>query len=75
MEMIYTSNTLYINIDERINFTLINRLQNKLYRIIDNYHITNIEITILNDLYYDKTLINDLVQDYKNKYNGHLIVK
>lgn len=75
MEMIYTSNTLYINIDERINFTLINRLQNKLYRIIDSYHITNIEITILNDLYYDKTLINDLVQDYKNKYNGHLIVK
>lgn len=75
MEMIYTSNTLYINIDERVNFTLINRLQNKLYRIIDSYHITNIEITILNDLYYDKTLINDLVQDYKNKYNGHLIVK
>lgn len=75
MEMIFSNNTLYINIEERINFSLINKLQNKLYRIIDSYNISNIEITILNESYYDKTLINDLINDYKTKYNGHLIVK
>ncbi len=75
MEMIFTNETLYINIEERINFTLINKLQKKLYRIIDSYHINNIEINILNESYYDKTLITDLIQDYKIKYNGHLIVK
>lgn len=73
--MIYTNNTLYINIEDRINFTLINRLQKKLYRILDSYHINNICITILNDTYYDTSLIKDLIADYKNKYNGHMIVK
>ena len=75
MEMIYTNNTLYINIEERINFSLIKNLQSKIYRIIDNYHISNIEISILNDTHYDTSLINDLISDYKIKYNGKIIVK
>ena len=44
MEMIYTDNTLYINIEDRINFTLIKNLQRRMYRILDSYHINNIEI-------------------------------
>lgn len=75
MELYYTNNTLYINIDERINFTLISKLQKRLYRIIDTYHISNIEISICNDSHYDKTLIQDLINDYKYRYNGKLIVK
>ena len=74
MELYYTNNTLYINIEERINFTIISKLQKKLYRILDTYHINNIEISILNDTYYDKTLIQDLINDYRYKYNGNLIV-
>ena len=75
MEMIFSNNTLYINVEERINFTLISKLQKKLYRIIDSYSINNIEINIVNESYYDKTLINDLINDYNAKYNGNLIVK
>ena len=75
MELIFSNNTLYINIEERINFTLIPKLQKKLYRIIDTYHISNIEISILNDSHYDRTLIQDLINDYRYKYNGKLIVK
>lgn len=75
MEMVYTNNTLYINIEERINFTLIKNLQKRLYRIIDSYHISNIEINITSDSYYDLSLINDFVNDYKAKYSGKLIVK
>ncbi len=75
MELIYMGNTLYVNIEERINFSLISRLQKKLYRIIDLYHINNIEINIFNNTYYDKTLITELISDYKSKYNGVLTVK
>lgn len=75
MEIIYTNNTLYINIEDRINFTLIKNLQRKMYRIIDSYHIKNIEICILNDTYYDFSLLQDLINDYKSKYSGKLIVK
>ena len=75
MEMIYTNSTLYINIEDRINFTLIKNLQRRLYRILDTYHIKKIEINILNDTHYDMSLLNDLVNDYKAKYSGKLIVK
>ena len=75
MEMIYTNNTLYINIEERINFTLIKNLQRRMYRIIDSYHINNIQINILNDTHFDITLLHDLINDYKSKYSGKLIVK
>ncbi len=75
MEIFYTNNTLYINIEDRINFSLIKNLQTKLYRIIDTYHISNIEINILDNSHYDTTLINDLISDYKIKYNGRIIVK
>ena len=75
MNIYYTNNTLYINIEDRINFTLINHLQKKLYRIVETYHINNIEIIISDDAHYDQSLIRDLVSDYKAKFNGHLIVK
>jgi hypothetical protein len=75
MEIIYTNSTLYINIEDRINFTLIKNLQRRLYRILDTYHIKKIEINILNDTHYDTSLLNDLVNDYKAKYSGKLIVK
>ena len=75
MEMVYINDTLYVNIDDRVDFTLIKRLRNKIYRIIDTYHISNIEIKILNDSHYDFTLIDDLINDYGTKYNGRIVVK
>ncbi len=75
MEMVYINDTLYVNIDDRVDFTLIKRLRNKIYRIIDTYHISNIEIKILNDSHYDFTLIDDLINDYRTKYNGRIVVK
>ena len=75
MDIYFTNNTLYINIEDRINFTLIHHLQKKLYRILNDYHISNIEIAINNNTHYDGSLITYLVSDYQAKYNGHLIVK
>lgn len=75
MEMFYTNDTLYVNIDDRVDFSLIKRLRNKIYHIIDMYHISNIEIKILNDNHFDLTLIDDLINDYKVRYNGKIIVK
>jgi len=74
MEMIYSGNTLIINVEDVINFTLIKRLRSKLYRIIDTYHISNIELNILYSGFYDTTLISDLLNDYKSKYSGHFII-
>lgn len=75
MEIYYTQNKLYINIEDRINFSLIYKLQRKLYRILDEYKIANIVINILSNEHYDMSLIDDLINDYKSKYNGSIIVR
>ena len=75
MEIYYTQNKLYINIEDRINFSLIYKLQRKLYRILDEYKIGNVVINILSNEHYDTSLIDDLVNDYKSKYNGSIIVR
>ena len=75
MEIYYTQNKLYINIEERINFSLIYKLQRKLYRILDEYNIANVVINILSNEHYDMSLIDDLINDYKSKYSGSIIVR
>lgn len=75
MEIYYTQDKLYINIEDRINFSLIYKLQRKLYRILDEYKIGNIVINILSNDHYDVSLIDDLINDYKSKYNGCIIVR
>ena len=75
MEIFYTGKTLYVNIEERINFSLINKLQRKIYNILDSYQIENITLNILNNEHFDKTLLDELINDYSNKYSGTIIIK
>ena len=75
MKMIYTNKTLYVDIEERINFSMVKKLKSRLFHLIDSYAITNIELNILNNEHYDMSLINELLDDYNRKYNGKLIIK
>lgn len=74
MEMTYTNNILYINIEERINFSLIKKLKCRLFYLIDSYGIEEIILNI-NDNHYDTSLIMELINEYNMKYNGKLTVK
>lgn len=75
MNMFYKDNVLYINIEEVINFTLVSKIQQKMYRIIDDYAINNVILNILTNERYDKTLLDDLINDYNGKYRGNIIVR
>ena len=74
MQMTYTNNILYINIEERINFSLIKKLKYRLFYLIDSYGIEEIILNI-NDNHYDTSLITELINEYNMKYNGKLTVK
>lgn len=74
MEIYYSKETLYIELNDSISFTLISKLKRKMYHILDIYKIYNIELKII-DNNYDKSLIEELIKEYKNKYNGTIIVK
>ena len=74
MKMIYINETLYVNIEERINFSMIKKLKSRLFNIIDSYAISNIELNILNNERYDTSLITELLDEYNRKYSGKLII-
>lgn len=75
MEIYFTNNKLYIDVNDRVDFSLINRLKKKLYKIVDTYKIFNIEMNILSNDCYDFTLIDELIDDFNSKYDGFFIVR
>lgn len=74
MKITYTNNILYINIEDRINFSLIKKLKHRLFYLIDSYAFQEIILNI-NDEHYDESLISELINEYNIKYSGKLIVK
>ena len=75
MELIYNDDTLYINIEEEISFVLVKRLKYSINTIISAYHIPNIEINIINDVHYDKILLNDLLDEIHSKYHTRFKIR
>lgn len=75
MQIYYMDNKLYINIEDRINFSLIHQLKRKLYRILTQYGIQLVEVSILNNEHFDSSLLDDFINDYNSKFQGILIVK
>lgn len=75
MEMVYKDNILYINIEDRLNFSLIKKLKNRLFYLIDSYGVEEIILNINTNEHYDRTLLYELLNEYNQKYTGKLTVK
>lgn len=75
MEMVYKDNILFINIEDRINFSLIKKLKNKLFYLIDSYGVEEIILNINSNEHYDRTLLYELLNEYNQKYTGKFTVK
>ena len=75
MEIYYSNNELYIEVNDRLNLSLIERLERKLTIILDSYGIDKINTKILNDNEYNKNLLNNLIDELNQKYQSIFIVK
>jgi Zn-dependent M16 (insulinase) family peptidase len=74
MNIYYTEDTLYINMEDEVNDTTINRLKKRVFGILNDYDINNIVLNIISN-YNNQLLINDFVKEYHAKYSGNLIVR
>ena len=74
MNIYYTDNTLFVNLNERINDININRLKSKVFGILDDYDIENIVLNIISDN-KNNYLLDDFIKEYHKKYNGNLLIK
>ncbi|MBO4245942.1 MAG: hypothetical protein J5892_04350 [Bacilli bacterium] len=68
MEMFYKRDTLFVNINNDDHF------KGKIFNVLDDYDIENIVINIIGTLDDSKEL-DDFINEYHDKYSGHLTVR
>lgn len=72
MDIIYSEETLFVNIERVINDTLVSKMQNRVFKIIDEYDIDNIVINVLSSKDYDTSIFDNFINNYNLKYGGKL---
>ena len=74
MNIFYSDNTLFINMDEDINEYSINRLKTRVFKIVKDYDIENV---VLSTSGYKKSnyLIKNFLEEYESTFNGHIKLK
>ncbi len=74
MNIFYSDNTLFVNIEEELNDYNINRLKLRVFKIVRDYDILNVVLSISN---YKKNnyLLKEFINEYESTFNGHIKVK
>ena len=57
MNIYYNNKTLYVDIENNLNEDFINRMEEKIFTILDNYGINNVDIKI-RQKNYDEYMFN-----------------
>ena len=73
MDFYYQNETLYVDITNDINLDTISILQRRLFRILDDYGIDKIVISVLG--FMDKELLTLFKRKYYERYKGYLLIK
>lgn len=75
MDIFYTDNTLYVNMDNVTSNSEVNRMKKRVFKILDDYSIDNVVLNIITDDNISSDLLDSFVSEYNQKYNGKIIMK
>ncbi len=74
MNIFYNDNTLFVNIYEELNSCNVNRLKLRVFKIVTEYDIENVVLSI-NNCKKNSYLLKDFINEYEATFNGHIKVK
>ncbi len=74
MDIYYTNKTLYVDLLDEVNGHLVDKMDDRVFKILENYDISNIVINVLNHQ-SNNDIFNKFSDKYHKKYNGKLIIK
>ena len=74
-DIIYTKDTLIVNLSGRMSRKSIEKLKMRLYQIIKDYDIDNIVLNIRDITKFDNVVFNELLNDYYDNFSGEVKVK
>ena len=74
MNIFYTDNTLFVNLNDLINLDNVSKLKTRVFKILDDYDIENIVLNIITNE-KNNILIDEFIKEYSKKYHGNILVK
>ena len=74
MDIFYSDNTLFVNIYEELNSYNVNRLKLRVFKIVTEYDIENVVLSI-NNCKKNSYLLKDFINEYEVTFNSHIKVK
>ena len=74
MNIFYSDNTLFVNVYEELNPYNVNRLKLRVFKIVREYDIENVVLSI-NNCKKNSYLLKDFINEYEVTFNSHIKVK
>ena len=74
MNIYYTDNTLYVNLNQRIDDYNIYMLKKRVFNILDDYDIQNIVLNIVTSN-KNNILLDEFIKEYNRKYHGNIMIR
>ena len=74
VNIFYNDNTLFVNIYEELNSYNVNRLKLRVFKIVMEYDIENVVLSI-NNCKKNSYLLKDFINEYEATFNSHIKVK
>lgn len=74
MNIFYSDNTLFVNVYEKLNSYNVNRLKLRVFKIVREYDIENVVLSI-NNCKKNSYLLKDFINEYEVTFNNHIKVK
>lgn len=75
MDLYYQNETLYIEILEDLTELEYNRLQKKIFKIIDDYGVDKIVIRNISQMHHNKQFLRQMKQNFYEKYQGDFYIR
>ena len=72
--MIYTNETLYVNLDNNTDSFEVDKIREKMFNIIDEYEVENVVLNTKDLFNKNKKIIGTLRSDYYKHYKGNLTI-
>lgn len=74
MNIFYNDNTLYVNLEERVDDYMMHKLRRRVFNIVDDYDIESIVLNLIANNKNDY-LIEEFIKEYQQKYGGKIQVR
>ena len=74
MNIFYNDNTLYVNLEERVDDYMMHKLKRRVFNIVDDYDIESVVWNLIANNKNDY-LIEEFIKEYQQKYGGKIQVR